>query len=189
MASAGHASRHSVGARRTRVAAGPRELIAAERFRPPRTRDLARALSVPEAAMRAALKRVQRMGRLIEVAPDQYFLSETVAEMAGIAAAIAEVASRRHPDRRGVSRPFGQRQKGRNPGAGVLRPRRRHRAGRRRTAGADRSPGNVRSGALSERQHHAAAAEQRVMPDQRRGNIRDGGAGRATSECGAMRPC
>ena len=67
-----------------------RELIAAERFRPPRTRDLARALSVPEAAMRAALKRVQRMGRLIEVAPDQFFLSETVAEMAGIAAAIAE---------------------------------------------------------------------------------------------------
>ncbi len=66
-----------------------RELIAADRFRPPRTRDLARALSVPEAAMRAMLKRVQRMGRLIEVAPDQFFLSETVAEMAGIAAAIA----------------------------------------------------------------------------------------------------
>ena len=40
--------------------------------------------------MRAALKRVQRMGRLIEVAPDQFFLSETVAEMASIAAAIAE---------------------------------------------------------------------------------------------------
>jgi selenocysteine-specific elongation factor len=67
-----------------------RELLAAERFRPPRTRDLARTLSVPEAAMRAALKRVQRMGRLIEVAPDQFFLSETVAEMAGIAAAIGE---------------------------------------------------------------------------------------------------
>jgi selenocysteine-specific elongation factor len=66
-------------------------LIAAERFRPPRTRDLARALSLPEPAMRATLKRLQRMGRLIEVAPDQFFLSETVAEMAGIAAAIAEV--------------------------------------------------------------------------------------------------
>ena len=67
-----------------------RALIATERFRPPRTRDLARALSVPEAAMRTMLKRVQRMGRLIEVAPDQFFLSETVAEMASIAAAIAE---------------------------------------------------------------------------------------------------
>ena len=66
-----------------------RELIAAERFRPPRTRDLARALTVPEAAMRATLKRVQRMGRLIEVAPDQFFLSETVTEMVGIAASIA----------------------------------------------------------------------------------------------------
>jgi selenocysteine-specific elongation factor len=65
------------------------ELIAAERFRPPRTRDLARSLAVPEAAMRATLKRVQRMGWLIEVAPDQFFLSETVAEMAGVAAAIA----------------------------------------------------------------------------------------------------
>jgi selenocysteine-specific elongation factor len=64
-------------------------LIAAERFRPPRTRDLARELSVPETAMRAILKRVQRIGRLIEVAPDQFFLSETVAEMAAIAAAIA----------------------------------------------------------------------------------------------------
>jgi selenocysteine-specific elongation factor len=40
--------------------------------------------------MRALLKRVQRMGRLIEVAPDQFFLSETVAEMAGIAASIAQ---------------------------------------------------------------------------------------------------
>lgn len=67
-----------------------RELIAEQRFRPPRTRDLARALSVPEAAMRKTLKRVQRMGRLIEVAPDQFFLSETVAEMLGIAASIAE---------------------------------------------------------------------------------------------------
>ncbi len=65
-------------------------LIVAERFRPPRTRDLAHALSVPEPAMRATLKRLQRMGRLIEVAPDQFFLSETVAEMAAIAAAIAE---------------------------------------------------------------------------------------------------
>ena len=66
-----------------------RGLIAAEKFRPPRTRDLARALSVPDAAMRVMLKRLQRMGRLIEVAPEQFFLSEAVAEMAGIAADIA----------------------------------------------------------------------------------------------------
>jgi selenocysteine-specific elongation factor len=68
-------------------------LIAAERFRPPRTRDLAQALSVPEPAMRATLKRLQRMGRLIEVAPDQFFLSETVAELAAIASEMANAGS------------------------------------------------------------------------------------------------
>jgi selenocysteine-specific elongation factor len=72
-----------------------RRLIAADRFRPPRTRDLARALSVPEPAMRASLKRLQRMGRLIEVAHDHFFLRETVAEMAGVAAALA-AADPRH---------------------------------------------------------------------------------------------
>ncbi len=66
------------------------ELLAAERFRPPRTRDLARALSIPEPAMRAMLKRLQRMGRLVEVAHDHFFPRETVADMAGIAAALAE---------------------------------------------------------------------------------------------------
>ena len=160
--------RATLSAHDERVWQQARELIAAERFRPPRTRDLARALSVPEAAMRAALKRVQRMGRLIEVAPDQFFLSETVAEMAGIAASIAEAEPGRHADRRGVSRPVGERQKGRDPGAGVLRPRRRHRADRRRTAGADGSAGDVRSAALSERQQHHAAADQRDRPDVRR---------------------
>jgi selenocysteine-specific elongation factor len=82
--------RATLSARDEHVWGQVRELIAAERFRPPRTRDLARALSVPEVAMRAMLKRVQRMGRLIEVAPDQFFLSETVAEMLGAAAKLAE---------------------------------------------------------------------------------------------------
>ena len=66
-----------------------RELIVADRFRPPRTRDLALALSTPETMMRTLLKRLQRMGRVIEVAPDQFFMSETVAEMAAIAAELA----------------------------------------------------------------------------------------------------
>jgi selenocysteine-specific elongation factor len=82
--------RATLSAQDERIWRQARDLIAAERFRPPRTRDLARSLAVPEAAMRTALKRVQRMGRLIEVAPDQFFLSETVAEMAGIAASIAD---------------------------------------------------------------------------------------------------
>ncbi|HEY1935655.1 MAG TPA: selenocysteine-specific translation elongation factor [Acetobacteraceae bacterium] len=66
-----------------------RALIAAERFRPPRTRDLALALSVPEPAMRTTLKRLQRIGWVVEVAPDHFFLRQTVAEMAGVAADLA----------------------------------------------------------------------------------------------------
>ena len=45
--------RATLSAQDERVWQQARELIAAERFRPPRTRDLARELSVPEAAMRA----------------------------------------------------------------------------------------------------------------------------------------
>jgi selenocysteine-specific elongation factor len=65
-------------------------LIAADRFRPPRTRDLARALAMPEAVARASLKRLQRMGRLVEIAPDHFFLRETVAEMAALAGSLAD---------------------------------------------------------------------------------------------------
>ena len=66
--------------------AAARPLIAAERFRPPRVRDIAMALKVPEATVRVTLKRLMRMGQLMEVAPDHFFLRETVAEMAAIAA-------------------------------------------------------------------------------------------------------
>jgi selenocysteine-specific elongation factor len=73
-----------------RTWAAARPLIAAERFRPPRTRDLAMALKIPEPAMRATLKRLQRMGQLVEVAPDHFFLRETMTEMATIAAAAVD---------------------------------------------------------------------------------------------------
>lgn len=69
-----------------------RDLIAAERFRPPRARDLAQALGVPEAVMRTTLKRLQRIGWLVQIAPDHFFLRETVAEMAEIAATAAAEA-------------------------------------------------------------------------------------------------
>jgi selenocysteine-specific elongation factor len=65
---------------------GIRAELARERFRPPRTRDLAKTLALPEPAMRATLKRLQRVGHLLELAPDHFFLRETVAEMAAIAA-------------------------------------------------------------------------------------------------------
>ena len=63
-----------------------RPLLAAERFRPPRVRDIASALSVPENAVRATMKRLARMGQSVEVAADHFFLRETAAEMAAIAA-------------------------------------------------------------------------------------------------------
>jgi selenocysteine-specific elongation factor len=63
-----------------------RPLIAAERFRPPRVVDIAQAVKLPEAVTRATLKRLMRMGQLVEIAHDHFFLRETVAEMAAIAA-------------------------------------------------------------------------------------------------------
>jgi selenocysteine-specific elongation factor len=56
-----------------------------ERFKPPRVRDFAAAHSVPEPEMRRLLQRLAKVGRVVEVAPDQYFLRPTVAEMIGIA--------------------------------------------------------------------------------------------------------
>ncbi len=78
--------RVTLSAQDERLWLAARPLIAADRFRPPRTRDIAGALGVPEAATRATLKRLQRMGQLIEVAADHFFLRETMAEMAAIAA-------------------------------------------------------------------------------------------------------
>jgi selenocysteine-specific elongation factor len=56
-----------------------------ERFKPPRVRDFASAHSVPEPEMRRLLQRLAKVGRVVEVAPDQYFLRPVVAEMIGIA--------------------------------------------------------------------------------------------------------
>jgi selenocysteine-specific elongation factor len=54
----------------------------AERFRPPRVRDVANTLTVPEQQVRSLFKQLARMGRLDEIAPDHFFLRTTVAEMA-----------------------------------------------------------------------------------------------------------
>ncbi len=56
----------------------------AERFRPPRVRDIATLLSEREADIRRLLKLLGRMGKADEVAHDHFFLRETVAEMVGI---------------------------------------------------------------------------------------------------------
>ena len=64
----------------------------AERFRPPRVRDIATLLSQREADIRRLLKLLGRMGKADEVAHDHFFLRETVAEMVGIVADLGTIS-------------------------------------------------------------------------------------------------
>jgi selenocysteine-specific elongation factor len=59
-----------------------------ERFRPPRVRDFAQAYGEAEPNVRKLLRQVARLGRVVEVAPDQFFLRSVVAEMIAIADAL-----------------------------------------------------------------------------------------------------
>jgi selenocysteine-specific elongation factor len=56
-----------------------------EKFKPPRVRDFADEYKVPEADVRRLMRRLAKLNRVIEVAPDQFFLRPVVAEMIGIA--------------------------------------------------------------------------------------------------------
>jgi selenocysteine-specific elongation factor len=56
-----------------------------ERFKPPRVRDFAQVHGVPEADVRRLMRRLAQLGRVVEIAQDQYFLRPVVAEMIGIA--------------------------------------------------------------------------------------------------------
>ena len=56
-----------------------------DRFKPPRVRDFADEHGVPEADVRRLMRRLAKLGRVIEVAPDQFFLRPVVAEMIAIA--------------------------------------------------------------------------------------------------------
>jgi selenocysteine-specific elongation factor len=63
------------------------------RFRPPRVRDLAEILTLPEAQVRRLLKLVGRMSKVDEVAHDHFFLRATVSEMVDIAVELANNAA------------------------------------------------------------------------------------------------
>jgi selenocysteine-specific elongation factor len=67
-------------------------LLGAQPFRPPRVRDLAKALDAEESAMRGLMKRLARMGKVVLIAQDHYFLRPVVAEMAAILADCATQA-------------------------------------------------------------------------------------------------
>src|SRR6204780_1485426 len=75
----------------------PGEMVApllggAQRFRPPRVRDLAAATGRAEKDLRRTLKRACRMGWADEVAHDHCFLRSTVSEMATIVASLSAAA-------------------------------------------------------------------------------------------------
>lgn len=61
----------------------------AERFRPPRVRDIAGIVVVAESEVRRLFKLLGRMGKVDEVAQDHFFLRSTVSEMVAIALDIA----------------------------------------------------------------------------------------------------
>ncbi|WAC29508.1 selenocysteine-specific translation elongation factor [Ancylobacter sp. SL191] len=67
----------------------------AERFRPPRVRDLAGLLGEAEGDVRRLMKLLARLGRVDEVAHDHFFLRASVAELVGMAAELAAAS----PDR------------------------------------------------------------------------------------------
>ena len=64
-------------------------LAGAERFRPPRVRDIGEKLGVAEGEIRRLMKLIGRMGKVDEVAHDHFFLRGTVAEMVRICVDLA----------------------------------------------------------------------------------------------------
>jgi selenocysteine-specific elongation factor len=64
-------------------------LTGAERFRPPRVRDIAEMIGRPEHDVRRLLKLAGRMGRVDELAHDHFFLRSAVHEMLTIVAEVA----------------------------------------------------------------------------------------------------
>jgi selenocysteine-specific elongation factor len=84
-----------------RVALGPAEeklwariepTLRAGKFEPPRVRDFATSLAAKEGDVRALMKRLARMGRLVEVAPDHFYLRESVAALVRTAHTVAAKA-------------------------------------------------------------------------------------------------
>lgn len=71
------------------VAARIERTIAEHRFRPPRVRDFAGELAMNEEIVRQLMRKMARMGRLVEIARDHFYQRATVAEMIAIAASLS----------------------------------------------------------------------------------------------------
>jgi selenocysteine-specific elongation factor len=64
-------------------------LLDADHLRPPRVRELAESLAMPPEPLTRFLRRATRFGRVMQVAPNRFFLPETVARLADLADALA----------------------------------------------------------------------------------------------------
>ncbi|MBV8493278.1 MAG: selenocysteine-specific translation elongation factor [Alphaproteobacteria bacterium] len=67
-------------------------LLGAEDLRPLRVREIAAELSLQPEALTRFLKRLERFGRVAQVAPNRFFLPETIARLAEIARELAEAS-------------------------------------------------------------------------------------------------
>ena len=82
-----------------------RPLLAAVDLRPPRLRELAAALGLEPEPVTRFIRRLERFGRVAPVAANRFFLPETIARLADIAAALADEA----PDHRFTAAAFKDR--------------------------------------------------------------------------------
>ena len=82
--------------------------LAADRFRPPRVRDLVARTRMGEPMLRASMRRFARLSWLVEVAPDHFYLREAVAEMVAITAELdardGDISAGAFRDRVGIGR-------------------------------------------------------------------------------------
>ncbi len=70
-----------------------RQLLEKSGFAGGWVRDLAIELSVPEAAMRQLMKQLGRMGEVVEVAPDRFYLRQTAYQMTALLAEMCDAAT------------------------------------------------------------------------------------------------
>ena len=66
--------------------------LAGEPYRPPRVRDIAKAMSINEDLVRRLMRMAARRGDAVEIAQDHFFLPDIVRRMAGIAIEVAACA-------------------------------------------------------------------------------------------------
>nr|WP_306673828.1 selenocysteine-specific translation elongation factor [Tahibacter caeni] len=91
-----HRPEHAVtlSADERRLADAVLPLLAAGRFDPPWTRDLARVLDVGEALMRRVLRKLAADGEVLQIVPDLFYARAAVGELAGLAAQLVAQGGR-----------------------------------------------------------------------------------------------